>query len=166
MAFWSKQWHLKDILKLTDLYQSWIFEITKATKLNFSCISFPTNSFFIRSDWPDIATFNAMDVWQIACYLTVFASVAEFCLVIYLTKAASWEETLIKTKKVDTLNGKGEPKVIFISLIKSIKQFITQTSARYRYQYKDLFIKNWTRTVVKLLQFWFDCLWISLYSGL
>ena len=70
----------------------------------------------IRSDWPDIVTFNAMDVWQIACYLTVFASVAEFCLVIYLTKAASWEETLIKTKKVDTLNGKGEPKVIFLSL--------------------------------------------------
>ena len=67
----------------------------------------------IRSDWPDIATFNAMDVWQIACYLTVFASVVEFCLVIYLTKAASWEETLIKTKKVDTLNEKGEPKVIF-----------------------------------------------------
>ena len=66
----------------------------------------------IRSDWPDIVTFNAMDVWQVACYLTVFASVAEFSLVIYLTKAASWEETLLKTKKVNTLNGKGEPKVI------------------------------------------------------
>ena len=61
-----------------------------------------------------------MDVWQIACYLTVFGSVAEFCLVIYLTKAASWEETLIKTNKIDTLNGKGETKVIFLSLTSSI----------------------------------------------
>ena len=81
----------------------------------------------IRSDWPDIVTFNAMDVWQIACYLTVFASVAEFCLVIYLTKAASWEETLIKTKKVDTLIEKGEPKVIVLSLIPaSFHQSVTK----------------------------------------
>ena len=29
--------------------------------------------------------------------------------------------------------------------------------------YKDLFIKNQTRTVVTLLLFWFDFLWISLY---
>jgi hypothetical protein len=28
---------------------------------------------------------------------------------------------------------------------------------------KDLFIKNWTRTVVTLLLFWFEFLWISLY---
>ena len=31
-------------------------------------------------------------------------------------------------------------------------------------QTKDLFIKNRTRTVLKLLLFWFDFLWISLYN--
>ena len=74
--------------------------------------------FVIRDDWPAIAILNAMDVWQIACYVTVFASVAEFVLVIYLTKSATWEENLIKEKKIGILNGKGEPKVTILSFSK------------------------------------------------
>ena len=55
-----------------------------------------------------------MDVWQIACYVTVFASVGEFVLVIYLTKSATWEEYLIKENKIGILNRKGDPKVTFL----------------------------------------------------
>ena len=63
------------------------------------------------SKWPEITTFNAMNVWQIGCYLTVFLSVAEFCLVIYLTKTAIWEENINKEEKVGTMDGKGKSKV-------------------------------------------------------
>ena len=75
-------------------------------------------NFVIRSDWPAIAILTAMDVWQIACYVTVFASVGEFVLVIYLTKLATWEENLIKEKKIGILNGKYNPKVSYIIYIK------------------------------------------------
>ena len=53
-----------------------------------------------------------MNVWQIGCYLTVFLSVAEFCLIIYLTRTAIWEENIKNEKKVDTLNDKKTPKVL------------------------------------------------------
>ena len=56
-----------------------------------------------------MATFNAMDVWQTVCYLTVFISVLEFCLVIYLTKKASWEDGLgVGKKKVDIVQNQKE----------------------------------------------------------
>ena len=59
-----------------------------------------------------MAFFNAMDVWQIACYLTVFSSVIEFCFVIYLTKTATWEEGItVAKKKVDVFNKKLADKV-------------------------------------------------------
>ena len=64
-----------------------------------------------RADWPANADFNAMDVWQTACYLTVFLSVIEFCAVIFLTKTADWEENLIGKPKVDIQNGKINSKV-------------------------------------------------------
>jgi hypothetical protein len=65
-----------------------------------------------------------MDVWQIACYVTVFASVAEFVLVIYLTRSATWEEKLIKEKKIGILNGKEDPKVTILSFSKAMWQII------------------------------------------
>ena len=56
-----------------------------------------------------MATFNAMDVWQTVCYLTVFFSVLEFCFVIYLTQKASWEDGLgIGKKKVDIVQNQKE----------------------------------------------------------
>ena len=61
-----------------------------------------------------------MDIWQIACYVTVFASVGEFVLVIYLTKLATWEENLIKEKKIGILNGKGNSKVTVLYFKKNI----------------------------------------------
>ena len=56
-----------------------------------------------------MATFNAMDVWQTVCYLTVFFSVLEFCFVIYLTQKASWEDGLgFGKKKVDVVQNQKE----------------------------------------------------------
>ena len=56
-----------------------------------------------------MATFNAMDVWQTVCYLTVFFSVLEFCFVIYLTQKASWEDGLgVGKKKVDIVQNQKE----------------------------------------------------------
>ena len=69
------------------------------------------SSILNRADWPANADFNAMDVWQTACYLTVFLSVIEFCAVIFLTKTADWEENLIGKPKVDIQNGKINSKV-------------------------------------------------------
>ena len=67
-----------------------------------------------------MATFNAMDVWQIVCYLTVFSSVIEFCFVIYLTKTATWEEGInVAKKKVDVFNKKMADKVKYIFCILS-----------------------------------------------
>ena len=65
-----------------------------------------------------------MDVWQIVCYVTVFTSVAEFILVIYLTKSATWEENLNKEKKIGILNGKVDPKVTILSSSKAMWQII------------------------------------------
>ena len=56
-----------------------------------------------RSGWQSIADFTAIDVWMIACYLTVFICVFEYCIVIYLTKKAVWEETFNQRRKVDVL---------------------------------------------------------------
>ena len=69
-----------------------------------------------------MATFNAMDVWQTVCYLTVFFSVLEFCLVIYLTKKASWEDGLgVGKKKVDIVqNQKESHKVKIFGILKII----------------------------------------------
>ena len=75
---------------------------------------------FNRADWPANADFNAMDVWQTACYLTVFLSVIEFCAVIFLTETSDWEEKLIGKPKVDIQNGKINSKV-------KIAFFINQT---------------------------------------
>jgi hypothetical protein len=56
-----------------------------------------------------MATFNAMDIWQTVCYLTVFFSVLEFCFVIYLTQKASWEDCLgVGRKKVDIVQNQKE----------------------------------------------------------
>ena len=71
-----------------------------------------TISILFSSKWPEITTFNAMNVWQIGCYLTVFLSVSEFCLIIYLTRTAIWEEIIKNEKKVDTLNDKKSSKVL------------------------------------------------------
>ena len=81
-------------------------------------------NFVIRDDWPAIAILNAMDVWQIACYVTVFTSVGEFVLVIYLTKSATWEENLIKKKKIGILNEISDPKVTILSFSKAMWQII------------------------------------------
>ena len=48
-----------------------------------------------------------MDIWQTACYFTVFWSVFEYCFVIYLTQIAAWEEEVTKKKKVDVKDKKG-----------------------------------------------------------
>ena len=52
-----------------------------------------------------------MDIWQTACYFTVFWSVFEYCFVIYLTQIAAWEEEVTKKRKVDVKDKKGSNKV-------------------------------------------------------
>ena len=63
-----------------------------------------------------MANFNAMDVWQIVCYLTIFSSVIEYCFVMYLTKTATWEENLITKNKVDVFDRK-ETQQVCVNLI-------------------------------------------------
>ena len=83
------------------------------------------SSILNRADWPANADFNAMDVWQTACYLTVFLSVIEFCAVIFLTKTADWEENLIGKPKVDIQNGKINSKVKIAFCINQLIKYLT-----------------------------------------
>ena len=56
-------------------------------------------------------------------------------------------------------------------VVDSFGPMLLAYQARHAYKilsrdtHKDLFIKNWTRTVLPLLLFWFKFLWISLYMG-
>ena len=77
-----------------------------------------------RADWPANADFNAMDVWQTACYLTVFLSVIEFCAVIFLTETSDWEEKLIGKPKVDIQNGKINSKVKIALCINELIKYL------------------------------------------
>ena len=88
-------------------------------------ISLNIFSILNRADWPANADFNAMDVWQTACYLTVFLSVIEFCAVIFLTKTADWEEHLIGKPKVDIQNGKINSKVKIAFCINQLIKYLT-----------------------------------------
>ena len=53
-----------------------------------------------RNMWPPSNNINLMDVWQILCYLNAFFCLIEYCIVIYLTRSASWEETIGHLSKV------------------------------------------------------------------
>ena len=50
--------------------------------------------------WPPSNNINLMDIWQILCYLNAFFCLIEYCIVIYLTRSASWEETIGHLSKV------------------------------------------------------------------
>ncbi len=45
-----------------------------------------------RSGWPVTARLKAIDYWCGGCYLTVFAALIEYCLVLYLTREQREEE--------------------------------------------------------------------------
>ena len=53
---------------------------------------------FFRSSWPNTSYMKATDLWTLFCYLGVFYSLTEYCIVLYLTKWADWEIEL-KTQK-------------------------------------------------------------------
>ena len=60
-------------------------------------ITFQLYAFF-RSSWPNTSYMKATDLWTLFCYLGVFYSLTEYCIVLYLTKWADWEIEL-KTQK-------------------------------------------------------------------
>ena len=55
-------------------------------------------SFVFRDDWPVSTMMNSMDVWQIICYMKAFFILAEYCLVLWLSKGAPLENVAL-TKK-------------------------------------------------------------------
>ena len=45
-----------------------------------------------REDWPTTTYMKSIDVWTTGCYVTVFVSLVEYCLVLYFTKKSPWEK--------------------------------------------------------------------------
>ena len=42
---------------------------------------------------------KSIDSWTAGCYATVFLAMAEYCIVLYLTKYSDWEKKVIRYKK-------------------------------------------------------------------
>lgn len=47
-----------------------------------------------QNHWPQASYVNAMDVWQMLCYLIVFFILVEYCFVLYLTKIPDWKNKI------------------------------------------------------------------------
>ena len=45
---------------------------------------------------------KAIDLWTLFCYLGVFYSLTEYCIVLYLTKRTEWEFELKSSKQQNT----------------------------------------------------------------
>ena len=54
-----------------------------------------------RRDWPQTAYMKAIDPWTCFCYLTSFFSLAEYCVVLYLTSRSNWEFKVTSHKKLN-----------------------------------------------------------------
>ena len=52
------------------------------------------NLSLIRANWPKPTYMHAMDIWQILCYMGTFYCLTEYCVILYLTKTAAWEQEL------------------------------------------------------------------------
>ena len=61
------------------------------------------------------ANWNAMDVWQILCYLNVFFVLVEYCVVLSLSKGITLES--IMTTEASKLPSKGT-EIVSISVVK------------------------------------------------
>lgn len=48
---------------------------------------------------------KAADLWTLFCYIGVFYSLAEYCLILYLTKKSDWEAALEQSKMVVPFDG-------------------------------------------------------------
>ncbi len=69
-------------------------------RLFFSCF---------RVAWPKTSFMKASDIWTIGCYTTVFATVAEYCLVLFLVERAKWQERV--EERVGWLCFRGRKKI-------------------------------------------------------
>jgi hypothetical protein len=62
--------------------------------LIFNCIII----YFNRGSWPKTSYMKAADIWTLFCYIGVFCSLAEYCVILYLTKKPNWETDMAKVK--------------------------------------------------------------------
>ncbi len=62
-----------------------------------------------RVAWPKTSFMKASDIWTIGCYTTVFATVAEYCLVLFLVERAKWQERV--EERVGWLCFRGRKKI-------------------------------------------------------
>ncbi len=58
--------------------------------------------FIFRAKWPTTAYMKAADIWTSGCFCTVFAALAEYCLVLFLVERAQWEKDLERRAKRET----------------------------------------------------------------
>ena len=54
-----------------------------------------------RASWPTTAYLKAADVWTTGCYVTVFASLAEYCLFLFLMEGGGGGKGSNKTGAAD-----------------------------------------------------------------
>ena len=55
--------------------------------------------FYNRNDWTKTTHLRAIDIWVVLCYIGVFSSLMEYCLILYLTKTSILDGLMNSTKQ-------------------------------------------------------------------
>ena len=75
---------------------------------------------------------KATDLWTLFCYLGVFYSLTEYCIILYLTKYADWEIELRELKKDNKMFKKAQP-VIQRSIDQENREKLITIAGRIEY---------------------------------
>jgi len=67
-----------------------------------------------RNDWTKTTHMRAIDVWVIFCYIGVFSALMEYCVILYLTKTAIFDQksAQVKDKELIYLNQEKNKKIL------------------------------------------------------